>query len=59
MRVKRLRTKKKMTQAVLAEKAGVHRIYIAQIEAETKRPSLATLEKIAKALNVKMSKLLE
>jgi transcriptional regulator with XRE-family HTH domain len=59
MRVKRLRTKKRMTQAVLAEKAGVHRIYIAQIEAETKRPSLATLEKIAKALNVKMSKLLE
>ena len=38
-----------MTQAQLAKRAGVHRIYVAQIEGETKVPSLATLEKLAKA----------
>lgn len=49
----------KMTQAALAEAAGVHRIYIAQIEGGTKVPSIATLEKIAKALGVKVGRLLE
>jgi len=48
-----------MTQAKLAELAGVHRIYIAQIEAATKVPSLKTLEKIADALGVKVGRLLE
>ena len=48
-----------MTQAVLAERAGVHRIYIEQIEAATKVPSLGTLEKIAKALGVKVGRLFE
>ena len=48
-----------MTQAALAELVGVHRIYIAQIEAGTKVPSIATLEKIAKALKVKVGRLLE
>jgi transcriptional regulator with XRE-family HTH domain len=48
-----------MTQAKLAELVGVHRIYIAQIEGQTKVPSLATLEKLAKALGVKVGRLLE
>jgi transcriptional regulator with XRE-family HTH domain len=48
-----------MTQAALAKAAGVHRVYVAQIEAQTKVPSVATLEKIAKALNVKVGRLLE
>jgi transcriptional regulator with XRE-family HTH domain len=33
--------------------------YVAQIEGQTKVPSLATLEKLAKALNVKVGRLLE
>ena len=57
--IKRLRKRRKMTQAVLADKVGVHRIYIAQIEAATKTPSIATLEKIAQALKVKPAELLE
>jgi transcriptional regulator with XRE-family HTH domain len=48
-----------MTQAQLAERADVHRIYVAQIEAGTKVPSIATLEKLAKALGVKVGRLLE
>ena len=55
--VKHLRQRRKMTQAQLAEKAGIHRIYAAQIEAATKTPSLATLERLA--LGVKVGKLLD
>jgi transcriptional regulator with XRE-family HTH domain len=57
--LKKLRKERGLTQAQLAERADVHRIYIAQIEAQTKMPSLAALERIAKALKVKVSKLLE
>jgi len=48
-----------LTQEALAKKAGVHRVYVAQIEGRAKVPSLATLEKLAKALRVKVGKLLE
>lgn len=57
--IARIRKRRKMTQAQLAKRAGVHRIYVAQIEGETKVPSLATLEKLAKALHVKVGRLLE
>jgi transcriptional regulator with XRE-family HTH domain len=57
--IAQLRKKKKLTQAQLAERVGVHRIYIAQIEGATKVPSLATLEKIAEALGVKARRLLK
>jgi transcriptional regulator with XRE-family HTH domain len=59
MRTKRLRKKKDLTQAALAERVGVHRIYIAQIEAGTKTPSLPTLAKLAKALGVRVAALVE
>ena len=57
--IARIRKRRKLTQAQLAKRAGVHRIYVAQIEGETKVPSLATLEKLAKALHVKVGRLLE
>ena len=59
MTIKRLRERRGLTQAALAKRAGVHRVYLAQIETQTKVPSIATLEKIAKALNVKVGRLLE
>lgn len=59
MTVKRLRKKKGLTQETLAKRAGLHRVYVAQIEAQTKVPSVAALEKLAKVLNVKVAKLLE
>jgi transcriptional regulator with XRE-family HTH domain len=59
MRIQATRKKRKLTQAALAERVGVHRIYIAQIEGGAKVPSIATLEKIAKALRVKPGDLLK
>jgi transcriptional regulator with XRE-family HTH domain len=59
MTIKRLRMKRKLTQAALAAKVPCHRIYVAQIEAGSKTPSIATLEKIAKAFGVKVARLLE
>jgi transcriptional regulator with XRE-family HTH domain len=59
MRVRRFRKMKELTQAALAKRVGVHRIYIAQIEAGTKTPSLPTLAKLAKALGVRVTALLE
>jgi transcriptional regulator with XRE-family HTH domain len=59
MTIKRLRERRRLTQEALAKRAGLHRVYLAQIEAGTKTPSIATLEKIAKALSVKVARLLE
>jgi transcriptional regulator with XRE-family HTH domain len=59
MTIKRLRKRRGLTQAALAKAAGVHRVYVAQIEGQTKVPSIATLEKLAKALGVKVGRLLE
>jgi Helix-turn-helix len=44
---------------VLAKRAKLHRVYVAQIEGETKTPSLAALERLAKALDVPVTALLE
>lgn len=57
--IQRLRKQRGMTQEALAKATGVHRVYVAQIEAQTKVPSIATLEKLAKALGVKVGRLLE
>ena len=57
--LKRLRNKRGFTQEALARKVGVHRVYIAQIEAQTKTPSLGMLERLAKALGVRVTRLLE
>ncbi len=59
MNVKRIREQRGLTQAALADKADMHRVYVAQIEAGTKIPSIPALEKLAKALKVKVGKLLE
>jgi transcriptional regulator with XRE-family HTH domain len=59
MNVKRFRERRGLTQEALAAKVQVHRVYLAQIEAGTKIPSIPTLEKIAKALRVKLTALLE
>ena len=50
--MKRLRKKKEMTQADLAEKSGVSTTFIAEIETNKKFPSPKKLEDIASALDV-------
>jgi XRE family transcriptional regulator, regulator of sulfur utilization len=59
MTVKKLREKRGLTQADLAKRAKLHRVYVAQIEGQTKVPSLAALERLAKALGVPVTALLE
>ena len=56
--LRRLREQRGLTQAELARRAKLHRIYVAQIEGQTKTPSLRALERIAKALKVKLTDLL-
>jgi transcriptional regulator with XRE-family HTH domain len=63
MRIKRLREAKGWTQAELAEKLGVSRVHVANIESPDdashhRTPSLATLEKLAKTFRVKVADLL-
>ena len=59
MRLKQLRAKREMSQADLAERSGISREYIARLETGHHDPSLSTLKKLAKALKVKVGKLLE
>ncbi len=59
MRIKLWRLKRRLTQQALADKAAIHRVYLAQLEAGTKTPSLHTLRRLAKTLRVKVAVLLE
>jgi transcriptional regulator with XRE-family HTH domain len=57
--VMRIRNERGLTQQTLADRAKIHRVYLAQIEGATRAPSLEMLDRLAKALKVKPGKLLE
>ncbi len=57
--VKRIRNERRLTQQTLADKAKIHRVYLAQIEGATRAPSLEMLERLAKALKVEVGNLLD
>ena len=59
MRIKEIRERKGWTQEMLAEKAGIGRSHLARLETARQDPTLATLEKIARALKVKVAALLK
>ena len=48
-----------LSQEELASRAGVHRTYIGMIERAEKNITLENIGKIARALNIKISKLME
>ena len=48
-----------MSQAELAQRAGLTRVYVTRLEAGRQDPSLSTINALAKALGVKPAKLLE
>ena len=58
-RVRAEREKQVLTQEVLAEKATVHRTYIGMVERGEKNITLINIEKIAKALGLSITQLLE
>lgn len=57
-RVREERKKMGISQEELAERAGVHRTYVGMIERAEKNITLESMEKIAKALKIKISDLL-
>ena len=59
MRLKQLRNQKGWSQATLARKLGVTREYLARLEGGQHDPPLSTVERLAKILGVKISKLVE
>ena len=58
-KVREERLKQGLSQEKLADEAGVHRTYIGMIERAEKNITLLNIEKISKALGVKVSRLLE
>jgi transcriptional regulator with XRE-family HTH domain len=58
-RIREWRAKRGLSQRELATLSTVSREYIARIELGQHDPTLSTLEKLAKALGVKVSKLIE
>ncbi|MFQ3675204.1 MAG: helix-turn-helix transcriptional regulator [Endomicrobiia bacterium] len=57
--IRKYREKKGWSQEQLAFECKLHRTYIGHIERAEKNIGLANLEKIAKSLKVKISKLIE
>ena len=57
--VRRLRTELNLSQESLAAEAGLHRTYIGAIERAERNLSLDNVERLARALNVAPSSLLE
>ncbi|HEV8309207.1 MAG TPA: helix-turn-helix transcriptional regulator [Methylomirabilota bacterium] len=59
MRLKRLREEKHLSQEALAKKARVTREYVNKLEAGKHDPTLGVLQRLAKALGVPVTELLE
>jgi transcriptional regulator with XRE-family HTH domain len=57
-RVRQLRKARKLSQAALAERAGLTRAYVTRLEAGQQDPSLSTITALAKALGVAAASLL-
>lgn len=58
-RIKALREQRGLSQETLAAKAGVSRGYLARLETGRHDPTVGTVEKLAKALRVKVTDLLK
>ncbi len=58
-KVRSLREARGLTQAELAKRAGLHRVYLTQLELGIHRnQTLGTLRRLAKALGVSLTELL-
>ncbi|OGM24336.1 DNA-binding protein [Candidatus Woesebacteria bacterium RIFCSPHIGHO2_01_FULL_39_28] len=57
--IKRIRETKGMTQGDLCRKLEIDRAYMSNVENGNKNPTLATIEKIANALDVSIDELMK
>jgi len=57
--LRKIRLAKGMTQGDLCEKIGADVSYISNVENGNKNPTLSTIERIAKALNVSIEELMK
>ena len=57
--IRKYREKLNISQEELAERAGIHRTFMSHVECATRNITVYNLVKIAKALKVKPSSLLE
>jgi transcriptional regulator with XRE-family HTH domain len=57
-RLRKLRKARQMSQAALAEKAHLTRVYVTRLEAGRQDPSLSTINALAKALGVPVTEFL-
>lgn len=59
LNVKLLRGKMGVSQEELADRVGVHRTYVSDIERIKRNPSITVVEQFAKALGVRIGQLLD
>ena len=57
--VREIRLRKKLSQGDIAKRLNVHRSYVSGIERGIRNPSLKVIERFAKALEVKVKKLIK
>ena len=57
--IRKYREKLKISQEELAERAGIHRTFMSHVECATRNITVYNLVKIARALRIKPSVLLE
>jgi transcriptional regulator with XRE-family HTH domain len=57
--IKKQRSSLGISQEELAHRAGLHRTYVSDLERGARNPSIDSIEKIARALELSVSKLFE
>lgn len=57
--MRRLREAKHLSQEQFAFEAGIHRTYVSDLERGARNPTITIVEKVALALGVRASELLE
>lgn len=54
-----LRNERKISQETLAERSGIHRTYLSEVEGGKRNPTIAVLNKIIVALDISMTDFFE